>query len=79
MNKRRDNMLLRSGLLVGFGAGLCVGLFFLIFAFTMLLHHEFIIGIQWTAPGILILFIALPLIFITTGILASKKARGLEE
>jgi Zn-dependent membrane protease YugP len=79
MSKQRDNMFLRSGLLVGFGTGLCVGLLLLIFSFTILLHHMFIIGIRWTAPALLILLVALPVTFIATGVLASKKARSAEQ
>ena len=78
MSKRRDSLFLRSGLMIGFGAGLCIGLLFVIFSLSILLHHMFIIGVQWTAPGLLILLILLPVLFIMTGVVLHKRARGVE-
>jgi hypothetical protein len=74
MNKRRDNLLLSGGLLIGFGAGLCVGLLLLIAAIPILLHHMFIMGIQWTSPGFYLFFIGLPLSLISTGLVALRRA-----
>ena len=64
--------------MIGFGAGLCIGLLFVIFSLSILLHHMFITGVQWTAPGLLILLILLPVLFIMTGVVLHKRARGVE-
>jgi len=75
MNKRRDNLFLGGGLLIGFGIGLCVGLSLLIAAIPILLHHMFIVGVQWSAPGLYLFFIVLPLTLIGAGMMFLRRAR----
>ncbi len=77
MNTRRENLLLSGGVLVGFGMGLCVGVGLLFVSVAFLLHHMFIMGIQW--PRFL-LFAALPLIAIAAGGLILRRAgRSIDE
>ena len=76
MNKHRDNLLLGGGLLIGLGIGLCVGLSLLIAAIPILLHHTFIVGVQWSAPGFYLFFIVLPLAVIGAGITVLRRAKS---
>jgi len=66
---------LSGGVLIGFGAGLCVGVGLLIVSVAFLLHHMFIIGIQWPR---LLLFTLVPLIVIVAGGLLLRLARRIE-
>ena len=75
MNKRRDNLFLGAGLLIGFGIGLCVGLSLLIAAIPILLHHMFIVGVQWSAPGLYLFFIILPLTLVGVGMMVLQRAK----
>ena len=75
MNKRRDNLFLGAGLLNGFGIGLCVGLSLLIAAIPILLHHMFIVGVQWSAPGLYLFFIILPLTLVGVGMMVLQRAK----
>ena len=78
MNKRRDNLFLGGGLLIGFGIGLCTGLSLLIVAIPILLHHMFIVGVQWSAPGLYLFFVVLPLALIGIGITVLRRAKRVE-
>ena len=75
MSNRRDNLLLSGGVLIGFGAGLCVGGGLLVVSVAFLLHHMFIMGIQWSR---LLLFMLVPLIVIVSGGLLLRRARRIE-
>ena len=75
MNKRRDNLFLGGGLLIGFGIGLCTGLSLLIVAIPILLHHMFIVGVQWSAPGLYLFFIILPLTLVGVGMMVLQRAK----
>ena len=76
MSSRREKLLLRGGLLVGFGAGLCVGviLFFSAVGF-ILLRNEFIIGIQWLR---ILVFPVVPLVAFAIGGFLLWRARKVE-
>ncbi len=76
MSDRREKLLLSGGVLVGFGMGLCVGVGLLFVGVAFLLHHMFIMGIQW--PRFL-LFAVLPLIAIAAGGIILRIARRVEK
>ena len=75
MSNRRENLLLSGGVLIGFGAGLCVGVGLLFVSVAFLLHHMFIMGIQW--PKILALTLV-PLTVVLIGGLLLWRARRVE-
>jgi membrane-associated PAP2 superfamily phosphatase len=75
MSNRRENLLLSGGVLIGFGAGLCVGVGLLFVGVAFLLHHMFVMGIQWTR---LLAFTLVPLIAIAAGGLLLWRARRVE-
>lgn len=76
MSNRREKLLLSGGVLVGFGAGLCVGavLFFTAVAF-ILLHNVFLLGVQWLR---LLVFPVVPLIAFGVGGWLLWRARRLK-
>jgi hypothetical protein len=75
MSSQRENLLLSGGVLIGFGAGLCVGVGLLFVSVALLFHHMFIMGIQWPR---LLLFIIVPLIVVAAGGLLLRWARRVE-
>jgi len=75
VSNRREKLLLSGGVLIGFGMGLCVGVGLLFVGVAFLLHHMFIMGIQW--PRFL-LYAVLPLIAIASGGLILRSARRVE-
>jgi hypothetical protein len=75
MSSQRENLLLSGGVLIGFGAGLCVGVGLLFVSVALLFHHMFIMGIQWPR---LLLFIIVPLIVVAAGGLLLRRARRVE-
>lgn len=76
MSNRRDNLLLSGGLLIGFGAGLCVGVGLLFTAVAaFLLHHMFVMGILWAR---VLVFPVMPLIAFAAGGLLLWRARRVE-
>lgn len=71
MSKRRENLLLSGGVLIGFGMGLCVGVGLLFVSVALLFHHMFLVGIQW--PRFL-LFAVVPLVVIAVGGFVLQRA-----
>jgi hypothetical protein len=70
-------LLLNGGLLIGFGAGLCVGVGLLFTAVSfLLLHHMFILGIQWAR---VLVFPVVPLVAFAVGGWLLWSARRVEE
>ena len=78
MSKQRDNLLLVGGLLMGFGVGLCVVLGLFVIAIIQMLHHMFILGVRWSAPGLWVL-LAVPLVLVGVGVVTLRRARGLRD
>jgi hypothetical protein len=75
MSNRRENLLLSGGVLIGFGAGLCVGVGLLFVGVALLLHHMFLMGIQWPQ---LLLFAVVPLIVVAVGGFLLWRSRRVE-
>ena len=70
-------MLLNGGLLMGFGAGLCAGVWMIGLMVVLFMHHMFIVGFRWSSPG-LYLFFSPPLLFAVCGFLIVRKAQRME-
>ena len=75
MSNRRENLLLSGGALIGFGAGLCVGVFLMFVGVAIFFHHMFVMAIRWPA---LSLYAIMPLIVIVIGAILLKKARRVQ-
>jgi hypothetical protein len=79
MSKQRDRAFLISGLLLGFGAGLFVGLGLLVAALVTMFHHMFIIGFQWSSPGFWLTFVVVPLSLIVSGTMMLRRAKVFDQ
>ena len=66
---------LGAGVLIGFGAGLCVGVGLLFIGFAIFFHHMFLMAIRW--PGLL-LYAIVPLMVVSIGGSLLKRARRVE-
>jgi hypothetical protein len=75
MSNQRENLLLSGGVLIGFGAGLCVGVGLLFIGFAIFFHHMFLMAIRW--PGLL-LYAVMPLMVVSIGGSLLKRARRVE-
>jgi hypothetical protein len=64
VSQPRDKLLVSGGILIGLGAGLCLGIAYVIASVAFLLHHMLIVGIQW--PRILV-FAILPVLLLLLG------------
>jgi ATP/ADP translocase len=74
VSKRRDNLIFLSGLLLGLGIGLLLGLLLLIWGVSLLMHHMFIMGVQWSSIGFLTIFGVIPFALVIVGLLTRRKA-----
>ena len=73
MSNQRENLLLSGGILIGLGAGLCVGVGMAIVGVFFVLHHMFVPGTHWVLR--LLLCSLVPVIIIAAGWLTRKFAR----
>ncbi len=73
MSNQRENLLLSGGILIGLGAGLCVGVGMAIVGVFFVLHHMFVPGTHWVLR--LLLCSLVPLIMMVAGWLTLKWAR----
>jgi type VI protein secretion system component VasK len=76
VSDRRENRLLRGGLLIGFGVGLCIGVALMFTAVGFLLiGHRSILGLQWAR---LLVFPVAPLVAFGVGGWLLWRARRAE-
>ena len=73
MSNQRESLLLSGGILIGLGAGLCVGVGMAIVGVFFVLHHMFVPGTHWVLR--LLLCSLVPLIMMVAGWLTLKWAR----
>ena len=69
----RDRLLVGGALLVGIGVGSFIGVCLFMASVFLLLHHMFIMGVNW--PGVIVLTIV-PCGFVLCGALTLLRARG---
>jgi hypothetical protein len=75
MSNVRENLLLSGAALIGFGAGLCVGVGLIFVGLAIFAHHIFLMGIRW--PGLL-LYAVVPLMVVSIGGSLLQRARRVE-
>lgn len=73
MSDRSENLLFVSGILIGLGVGLFVGVGMAVVGVFFVLHHMFVPGTHWVLK--LLLSSLVPLIMIVAGWLTRKWAR----
>ncbi len=72
MAMRRDYKLVGGGLLIGLAIGLYLGLILLVFAVMSMMHHMFIMGIQWFSPAP-VLLVLLPSSLVVCGTILLRR------
>jgi hypothetical protein len=74
VTKQRDNLLISGGILIGLGLGLLGGVVLFLFSVATMLHHMFILGVQWSRLSLLLVP---PLLLMTFGLVLLRNARRL--
>lgn len=72
MLSQRDKLLVGGGLLIGIGAGSCIGLCLFVASIFFFLHHMFIVGVRPLGVSVLGL---VPLLFILCGTAILMRGR----
>lgn len=73
MSDRRDNLLLASGILIGLGAGLCIGVGLSFVGVFVVVHHMFVPGAHHWLKFMLVAL--MPAVLFVIGLLMMRFAR----
>jgi hypothetical protein len=72
MLTRRDRVLIGSGFFIGMGVGTFAGACLFVVSAFLLLHHMFIMGVNWDG---MIVLTAVPLAFVICGAAVFRRGR----